>query len=440
VSFYSELGENDVRKTCVVFYYPSSSTEPGLVYLPGRGPVWGLNVGTIVRHGQDGKWSFASPSWDALIKPIIARAESAAAQPWLPESAGSVAIDGWVKPQRGWLYILDPRAEFDRPGSRVWLFDPQKAKVMGSIRAGYQPDIALSEDGTRLYVASGERESGELAIVDTGAGTVRHIPFPGRVLYTPWYQTLPPFTGMTLSSDGKALLILGQRTASPDKFESVVVTFDTRRGRFLPAPVTLGNCLGGNFVPSPTASQFEVLCSWANTLHSVRLNADYGEMSNTAVKLPKAGHCSMGTGFLLADNRRLALIGIDGSIHEMDMTTNDFRPTVVTGDCSLPPPVYPLQWPLSSNDAKVFIGYGPSSPNNLATSSSFRVFDTANWQQLGAIQTSLSFWSAVASEDGALIYALAPEQHTILVIDSATLQEKGKLTVGNMPAVALLSR
>lgn len=33
-----------------------------------------LNGGTIVRAGRDGKWNYASPAWEDLIKPLIARA------------------------------------------------------------------------------------------------------------------------------------------------------------------------------------------------------------------------------------------------------------------------------------------------------------------------------------------------------------------------------
>ena len=53
---------------------------------------------------------------------------------------------------------------------------------MGIIQAGSDPDFALSPDGTRLYVASEERESGELAAIDTATGSVKRFPFPDRIL------------------------------------------------------------------------------------------------------------------------------------------------------------------------------------------------------------------------------------------------------------------
>ena len=272
VSFYVKLAENDVRKMYVAYYYPNVGSEQGLIYLPDKGAVWELNIGTIIRGGQ-GKWNYVLPAWEALIKPVIANAEAAPAltsesttaseatgsQNQKVSGASEVATGGWTRPKRGWLYVLDPRSESDHPGSRVWLVDPKSAKVMGSIRAGSDPDFALSPDGTRLYVASGERESGELAAIDTATGAVKRFPFPDRILYKPWYEALPPFSPMVVSSDG-AVRILVHRLFSPEKIGYQLWTFDTTNGRFLSAHIGLGNCGYGQFVLSATANEFDFLC------------------------------------------------------------------------------------------------------------------------------------------------------------------------------------
>jgi DNA-binding beta-propeller fold protein YncE len=65
-----------------------------------------------------------------------------------------IEVDNWVKPDPGLLYVLDPKPEPGGPGGRIWLVDPETAKVMGSIQTGDNADFALSPDGTRLYVAS----------------------------------------------------------------------------------------------------------------------------------------------------------------------------------------------------------------------------------------------------------------------------------------------
>jgi hypothetical protein len=78
VSFYVKISDNDVRKMYVLYYYPNASTQPSYIYLPGKGETWySLNVGTILRYEQDGKWNYVSPAWDDFIKPMIASAEAA---------------------------------------------------------------------------------------------------------------------------------------------------------------------------------------------------------------------------------------------------------------------------------------------------------------------------------------------------------------------------
>jgi hypothetical protein len=81
VSFYIKIAENEVRKKYVLYYCPNPAAEPGYIYLPGKGETWySLNVGAILRDGQDGKWNYASPAWEDLIKPMIAGAEAAQQQ------------------------------------------------------------------------------------------------------------------------------------------------------------------------------------------------------------------------------------------------------------------------------------------------------------------------------------------------------------------------
>jgi thiol-disulfide isomerase/thioredoxin len=77
---YVKLAENDIKKMYVVRYYPNPAGQ-GYIYLPGEGDAWGLsnegsigNAGSIIRPGRDGKWNYASPAWEQLVKPLIATA------------------------------------------------------------------------------------------------------------------------------------------------------------------------------------------------------------------------------------------------------------------------------------------------------------------------------------------------------------------------------
>jgi hypothetical protein len=435
ISFYVKEAENDVRKMYVAYYYPNVGSEQGFFYLPGRGPVWELNIGTIMGGPLDGKWSYAMRAWEALIKPVIASAEASGSQNPKVSETSEAATSGWTKPKRGWLYVLDPRSEPDHPGSRVWLVDPKSAKVKGSIHAGSDPDFALSPDGTRLYIASGERESGELAAIDTATGDVKRFPFPDRILYKPWYQALPPYSRMVVASDG-AVRILVHSLFSPEKIEYQLWTFDTTNGHFLSAHVHLGNCGYGQFVLSAAANRFNFICPRTNRLRSIELDADYHEVSNTFVKFPWSWDYGVSDGFL-SPNGNVAIIRGDGAIYEWNASTQEFNATAVGGYSHRI--VYPFAWPRSPDGTIVYVGYGPTTPDGMASSSELRVFDTSKWRQVGSIKTSVPFWSASISNDGKFVYAVVPEEHRVLIIDATTLHEIGAIGVGRAPALALVA-
>jgi hypothetical protein len=444
VSFYVKEAENDVRKMYVVYYYPNVGSEQGFIYLPGKGAAWELNIGTILRGSLDGKWNYALPAWEALIKPVIANADAAPEPTTASEAAGSqnqkasetseAATGGWTKPKPGWLYVLDPRSESDHPGSRVWLVDPKSAKVRGSIRAGSDPDFALSPDGSRLYIASGERESGELAAVDTATGAVKRFPFPDRILYKPWYEALPPFSPMVVSSDG-AVRILVHRLFSPEKIGYQLWTFDTTSERFLSSHVGLGNCGYGQFVLSAFANYFDFLCPTTNRLRFIELDTEHHEVSNTFVKFPWPRDYGVSDGFL-SPNGKVAIVRGDGAIYEWNAPTQEFTATAVSGTSHRI--VYPFAWPRSQDGTKVYVGYGPATPDGMATSAELRVFDTSTWQELGRIKTSVPFWSVSISNDGKFVYTVVPEEHRVLVIDATSLREIGAISVGQAPALTLV--
>jgi hypothetical protein len=151
-----------------------------------------------------------------------------------------IEVKDWVKPERGWLYVLDPQPIPHALAGRIWLLNPEEAKVMGSISTGSSPDFALSPDGARLYVASAAKDDwSDLAVIDTANGTViQTATIEDRVVA----NGIPPFSSMAVSGDGLALRILLNPPTSPDTDGFLLATFNTRTGDFLPGTVHLGNC------------------------------------------------------------------------------------------------------------------------------------------------------------------------------------------------------
>ena len=74
ISLFVDAGRLAGKKY-VLFYYPQRGQ--GLIYLPGPGQRYcDLNAGAIMRPGRDGRTSLADAAWEALVKPVIERADA----------------------------------------------------------------------------------------------------------------------------------------------------------------------------------------------------------------------------------------------------------------------------------------------------------------------------------------------------------------------------
>ena len=92
-------------------------------------------------------------------------------------------------------------------------------------------------------------------------------------------------------------------------------------------------------------------------------------------------------------------------------------------------------------DNRFYLDYGrpPNLRPNDATASEFRVLDTRTWRKIGAIKTKMPFWTAATGNDGKMLYAMVPQKHSILVIDTVKMRQVRILKVGGAPALALVA-
>jgi hypothetical protein len=365
----------------------------------------------------------------------------------------NIVVDNWVKPEPGWLYVLDPKPDAGGPGGRVWLVDPETAKVMGSIRTGGNADFALSPDGSRLYVASiTEGDSSELAAIDTAQGTVLQR---GMIEDREVADVLPAFSTMAVSGDGLALRILLDTPKSANADSFLLATFDTQAGEFQTKTVHLGNCGPGRFISYPTADQFDFLCPRTNRIRLINVDADSRVLQNVDVVLPWERRVGAAEAIEAPGSQEIAIVRGDGAVFQMNVVTHEFAETSAHPD--LPDRVLPAAWPDSPDGSKIYLGYNrnydrhydnrfyldygrpPNLRPNDATASEFRVLDTHTWRKIGTIKTKMPFWSAVTGNDGKMLYAMVPERHSILVIDTVKMRQIRILKVGGAPALALVA-
>lgn len=73
----SDYDRGALKMIYEIWYRPGREGEPGYIYLPGQGEdFYKNNVGTILRENDDGKWHYATPECDKLMKRITSRVPS----------------------------------------------------------------------------------------------------------------------------------------------------------------------------------------------------------------------------------------------------------------------------------------------------------------------------------------------------------------------------
>jgi hypothetical protein len=357
--------------------------------------------------------------------------EKSSAQPDL-SGVPPVTVESWVKPQSGWLYVLDPRPNVGENGGRIWLLDPASGKVMGGIRTSYRPDFALSPDGSQLYIASDiTAHTTQLAAVVTSTGEVLGgATIQDRVVP----KIIPPFSTMAVSGDGLSLRILVKK---PNSDEFQLDTIATDSGKLLPGHVNVGHCGDGQFVSFPTGDQVDFVCPAMKKVHLARTDEKSKELDNSYGEFPWNHKLGVATAFLAPGGQYVTIVRGDGGVFNMDVVSLSFYPTPIHGGD--PDEILPSAWPRSPDGSKVYLGFSHSLNAANANAREIRVYDTKTWRKLGTIKTSIPFWSTVTSSDGRYLYALAPEQHTIIVIDALTMRELRTIPIGALPALAIVA-
>ncbi|MGD0425438.1 MAG: hypothetical protein ABSC10_01850 [Candidatus Acidiferrales bacterium] len=365
----------------------------------------------------------------------------------------NIEVESWAKPEPGWLYVLDPKPDLTEPEGRVWLVDPENDKEMGSIRTGEGADFALSPDGSTLYVASlTDGNSSELAVIDTAEGVIlERSTIEGRAVT----DALPPFSTMAVSGDGLTLRILTVAPTASDADFFRLAAFDTRSGSFLPESVRLWNCGPGRFINYRNSEQFDFFCPRTNKVRLISVDANSHELRNLDIKLPWERRVGAAEAIEDPDTQEIAIVRGDGAVIRMNAATQEFAETLAHSE--LPDRVPPAAWPSSPDGSRIYLGYNrdydrsydnrfyldygraPNVRPDNAMAAELRVLDSHTWKKIGTIRTAKPFWSAVAANDGKTLYAMAPHEHSILVIDAVKMRQTGVLKVGGAPALALVA-
>jgi hypothetical protein len=246
------------------------------------------------------------------------------------------------------LYIVDSdRGSFDSH-ERLFALDPERKQIVRNYATGARPDIALSPDGTRLYVASESRVpegpegagAGRLDVIDTATGAiVVSVGDPNR-----WVAMGPLYgSEMALSADGHWLYVYRLAPGPEHTVSEFVAIFDTATNKFLPDTIPLSKCGASLLVPWPNGRALSAVCFEAENLRTIQ----FSDQGIPTTQLPMVvamphdfGRTRLGTAFVSGENE-LTVLMTDGKYRKINVETGT---TVQEGEITFSPPLTPPGW------------------------------------------------------------------------------------------------
>lgn len=345
----------------------------------------------------------------------------------------------WVPPQAGWLYVLDTNDL--RTTAQILLVDPGSGVVKDRVPTGYAPDIALSPDGSRLYVASTLDGRSILAVIDTASGaTLQTVEIPDREIYA----LQPVWSRMAVSRDGRWVYVNQLRIvtpgAGPAGDEYSVATFDTQHGRFLPERAQIPGCSSAFLAPSSPGGPVAAFCQGAHEVRFLQPAQD-GSLAGSPADTPLALPASTGqfAGVLLVNGApALDAVTKDGQVVIIDGPAGRI---VHTAALALPAGRHVVTGAIavSPDGARLYLGLAPAAEQQLQADQVL-VVDTATWQTVQAVSTSQPFTNVAISPDGRTLYELNPMGGSVVVIDIATYHERAIIAgLGEYPGLVLVA-
>jgi DNA-binding beta-propeller fold protein YncE len=327
----------------------------------------------------------------------------------------------------GLVYVVDAGDGWF--STRVLAVDPSQGKIVRTYQAGYRPDIALSPDGSRLYLDSKWLNVGDvLEIYDTASGQrLAKVSNPDSMR-----STVPVYaTRMTMSHSGKYLYMVKAHNTL-DTTDVYLSAFDTERDQFLPAHVSLYGC-SAVLLPLREDLKLDVACSNSPNLREIILGNSEDPKEENVLGNERILHDRWNAVFVTQDERKIGLIGTDTSSFLLDRASRIFSPA---GKNWLLGKHMGLQRALVATNGNVFLGDSEGAGRDFVERYD-QVVMTDTSLTPGERFSTVPFFSMALSHDGNMLYTISPAKAVITVIDTSTLRELRHFSVGTEPIFAI---
>jgi DNA-binding beta-propeller fold protein YncE len=348
----------------------------------------------------------------------------------------------------GVLYVLDPQNL--GMSSKVLAVDTVAGEIRRTYDAGRDPAMAVSPDGTRLYVASRDDAGDALRVIDTATGEeLQEVALRNR-----WMSSLPAyFPTLQLSPNGRWLYVLEALVTGGDAADYSVATFDTQTGRLLPRSAEVPSCGGAAVLPAVRGMGFNAACPLSHDARRVAVSPQGAADAGSRVDLPRHDDGRKDRSGTPFDLWRVAWAVRGTDDDRMYAVTQNARVSVVDGaarrvtrteDLQLADDAFVPFGAAAASPAgdRLFLGIGTVSDElDRLTSDRIVVVDTETWEAGAPIETSREFQSLTVSPSGRYVYAISTESKSVVIVDVHLGEEVGVIegigespTLGAMPA------
>lgn len=341
--------------------------------------------------------------------------------------------------QSGLVYVLDSGGRTDK--TQILQIDPEQKQIVRRFATQHSPDMALSPDGSRLYVASTDDISSKLEIFDTSSGKLlRSLDNKDR-----WLPTSGMYIShMKMSPDGKSLYIFKYEIQTDMYY---IATFDTTREAFLEGQANLPECLNAVISPSSEGRQLAVMCTSSDDLRFVKIAEDgKGKVSRLPLRLrgrTSRFGLSISLSNLVPTQQGFKAVLGDGSFFDVNseakrinalgvldsktrkVSYNESPSIVAEVDDWMGGKWLPIQYPALGKSGKVYIGVSQLADIRRASwaFSQIGVFDSETLNRVGVIETTRRVFSIAINPAGDRLYAIDPFTKTLVVFDPGSGKE-----------------
>lgn len=305
----------------------------------------------------------------------------------------------------------------------------EKSGLVRNIGVGQTPDVAVSPDGSRLYIGG---DALTIVAADTGK-TLGTTPNPGHPL---WPGPIPTSL-MVISPDGSRLYMLKRKTVS-GRDVTWVASFDAARQAFDTASAQIDDCPAAS-LHAPSADQVFVVCGGENTVYAITRHSDGQLVQSSRAMLDKpAGVLPTGEKNAHGDIRSVIwgrgaeafLVKLDGQTLRFD--TQGMR---VTGSSAGPLTgmwVLGGEGAVSGDGRTLFVGC--SRLHDTAFERQYiAAFDSQTLILIKIAHAPAAFRSLAWNPFAPELLLTSPDTHSVIALDPQTLQQTRMLSLNAAP-------